>query len=297
MELTILILPLASLAVIAYYMIPSVIGWYRLNHTEFGHRRQAIQAVGEKWKTIKEKQISENDDPLFKAHFERKAEERMKQHKEYNAELYKLEEPERKAAQEAADKIRALEREQEARNRRAELAAKEQAYYQLNAGNVPTPLEMNPTQRFTDTPVFLREDPSIHSRAMQAIPANTIVNCAGFINGVSVYNNDLWYVVKMGTKPSGQDYYYYLWSGSCTLKSEGALADFNEYEEDTYTLRSADGSICQSYTNRTRINKAYATINETSEQALNALIDLNTPRTTNTNTLNAQLITAERIYV
>lgn len=285
MELTIILFPLALLAFPVYYLvIPAIKDWYIENHTELGQKLQQIRNVGKEWKELKEHQEMLSQDPIALEHYKRKAAEREKQHKEYDKLLWEAEAKERKKLQDER-LARILEEEEENRKaHRESLRQKELHYYNVSQSFDGT--KLNPTQRLTrQNGAVLREHPTRSSQTMLQVAPYTIVNCTGWVEGQRIEGNSLWYAVKMGTDPVGKDYYNYVWSGTCTDQHKGGLHDFNEYEEETFTIKSMDGTSIRHVQNKTIIN----TFEDLTEPQVAKAITMDR--------ISAGLITADKIYV
>ncbi|QFG12195.1 Hypothetical Protein OBI_RACECAR_67 [Arthrobacter phage Racecar] len=266
MEFLIILLPLVMLSFPFYHIVLPELKTRYSGHMEMRRNLLQIRSVGKEWRELKEHQEMLAEDPIALEHYERKRQERLKAHKEYDKLLWDAQAPEReaklKALSEKIEKER-LERiaiyEKETQLQIAEnldtLRQKELNYYNVSqsyGGNM-----LNPTQRLADVSTVLREEPSTNSRSLVPIPSNTIINATGWVHGQRYGGTDIWFAVKMGTYPDGKDYYQYVWAGACTEQHTGGLHNFNEYEEDTYTLRSFDGTADRTYINRTLIKKEY----------------------------------------
>jgi hypothetical protein len=296
--------PLGFVVIITFLLMYvndfSPLQWYRENCTELGRnikrKKQQMRSVGKEWRELKEHQEMLSRDPIALEHYKRKADERLKSHKEYDKMLWEAEAPEREARhkenvereeRERQERIRLYREESDLRRAQNldSLRQKELNYYNVSqtyGGNM-----LNPTQRLADVNTVLREHPTTKSSSLVAIPTNTIINCTGWLHGEDIGGSDIWFAVKMGTLPNGKDYYQYVWSGACTEKHTGGLHDFNEYEEDTYTVKAADGSICQTYTNKTLIKR----------YALEPLTETQVAKAITYDRISATMITADKLYV
>jgi hypothetical protein len=268
---TLIILFVVSIICSLYFIVSRPLKTrYIENHTELGKKSKQIRNVGTEWRELKEHQEMLSKDPIALEFYERKRQDRLIAHKEYDKLVWEAEAPEREARlqeriaqeeKERKERIALYEKETQLRYQENldTLRQKELNYYNISqsyGGNM-----LNPTQRLADVSTVLREEPSTNSRSLAPIPSNTIINATGWVHGQNYGGTDIWFAVKMGTYPDGRDYYQYVWSGACTEKHTGGLHDFNEYEEDSYTIRSFDGSLDQTYTNKTLIKKAYPPAN------------------------------------
>lgn len=299
----------------ALHIFPPLKRWYIENHTEMGQKALKVRNVGTEWRELREHQEMLAEDPIALDHYERKRQDRYKAIKEYEKLLWEAEAPEREARlqeriaqeeKERKERIALYEKETQLRYQENldSLRQKELNYYNISqsyGGNM-----LNPTQRLADVSTVLREEPTTNSRSLVPIPSNTIINATGWVHGQRYGGTDIWFAVKMGTYPDGRDYYQYVWAGACTEKHTGGLHDFNQYEEESYTLRSFDGSSDRTYTNKTLIKKDYPS--PVSEKGAEIFKDISNAKFhiddkyyidagPKVETLNANIITADTLYV
>lgn len=137
--------------------------------------------------------------------------------------------------------------------------------------------------------LYVRKLPTKAAREEGNLMQGATIGVNGWIRGEEVYGNPIWF--KLANDVG------WVWSGGVDNKSTSGLINYNYLNEpgDTFVSKSADGSICQTYTTPSQMQSmidAEIEAMRKEQQALQQAEAMRNPFST----IRANMITADRLY-